>query len=87
MIYPGANSSIRFEKLREGIIDFEKIRILRDMAEKTSDKNVKDLMKQLNEHLNSITIKGNFGEDYFTNSLNDGKNILEELSEKVSNSN
>ncbi len=87
MIYPGANSSIRFEKLREGIVDFEKIRILRDMSEKTSDKNVKDLMKQLNEHLNSITIKGNFGEDYFTNSLNDGKKILEELSEKVSGSN
>jgi hypothetical protein len=29
IIYPGARSSIRFERLREGIQDFEKIRILR----------------------------------------------------------
>ena len=29
-IYPGNRSSIRFEKLLEGIQDFEKIRILRD---------------------------------------------------------
>jgi hypothetical protein len=42
-------------------------------------------MEQLNKHLNSITVKGNFGEDYFTNSLNDGKKILEELSESLSN--
>lgn len=29
LVYPGARSSIRFERLREGIQDFEKIRILR----------------------------------------------------------
>jgi hypothetical protein len=44
-------------------------------------------MVQLNEHLNSITIKGNFSEDYFINSLNDGKKNLEELSEEVSDIN
>ncbi len=44
-------------------------------------------MMKLNKHLNSITIKGNFGEDYFINSLNDGKKILEELSEEVSDIN
>ena len=30
LIYPGARSSIRFERLREGIVDFEKLRILRE---------------------------------------------------------
>ncbi len=30
MVYPGPLSSIRFERLREGIQDYEKIRILRD---------------------------------------------------------
>ena len=29
LVYPGANSSIRFEKLREGIVDYEKILILK----------------------------------------------------------
>src|SRR2546422_9034713 len=36
LVYPGANSSIRFEKLREGIVDYEKIRILRELASKSS---------------------------------------------------
>jgi hypothetical protein len=83
MVYPGANSSIRFEKLREGIVDFEKIRILRDLVENSSDKNSKNIMEQLTEHLNSITLKSDFGENYFTNSVNEGRKILEELSEKV----
>ncbi len=30
LVYPGPRSSIRWERLREGIVDFEKIRILRD---------------------------------------------------------
>jgi hypothetical protein len=30
LVYPGARSSIRFERLREGIQDFEKLRILRE---------------------------------------------------------
>lgn len=30
VVYPGARSSIRFERLREGIQDFEKLRILRE---------------------------------------------------------
>jgi hypothetical protein len=29
LVYPGSRSSIRFERLREGIVDYEKIRILR----------------------------------------------------------
>ena len=32
MIYPGPRSSIRFERLREGIQDYEKIHILRELA-------------------------------------------------------
>ncbi|HWK04370.1 MAG TPA: glycoside hydrolase domain-containing protein [Puia sp.] len=34
-IYPGAGSSIRFERLREGIQDYEKIRLLRAFLMKT----------------------------------------------------
>ena len=32
MIYPGAESSIRFEKMREGIVDYEKIKLLKAKA-------------------------------------------------------
>lgn len=38
MIYPGPRSSIRFERLREGIQDYEKIRILRQLAMVNSNK-------------------------------------------------
>jgi hypothetical protein len=43
-IYPGPRSSIRFEKLIEGIQDFEKIRILREQFIKEGKENsIKDL--------------------------------------------
>ncbi len=40
LVYPGCRSSIRFERLREGIVDFEKIRILRELLEKRSGAEV-----------------------------------------------
>jgi hypothetical protein len=47
-IYPGPRTSIRFEKLIEGIQDFEKIRILREQFTKAGDK---DNVKKLDEVL------------------------------------
>jgi hypothetical protein len=48
-VYPGAKSSIRFERLREGIQDFEKFKILRaqlEKAGKSSDvKRLDDILK------------------------------------------
>jgi hypothetical protein len=37
LVYPGARSSVRFERLREGIVDFEKLRILRERLEGSSE--------------------------------------------------
>jgi len=36
LVYPGARSSMRFERLREGIVDFEKLRILRERLDERS---------------------------------------------------
>jgi hypothetical protein len=43
MVYPGGISSVRFERLREGIQDFEKIRILKNtlLQENSADANEK----------------------------------------------
>ncbi len=42
IVYPGARSSIRFERLREGIQDYEKIRILRaELADETPENRAK----------------------------------------------
>lgn len=51
-IYPGPRSSIRFEKLIEGIQDFEKIRILRDQF--VSEKN-KSKLAELDKMLQPFT--------------------------------
>jgi len=45
LVYPGPRSSIHFERLREGIVDYEKIRILRQMSEK--QKNNPEIAKAL----------------------------------------
>jgi len=54
LIYPGPRSSIHFERLREGIADYEKIRILRRMAKAQKDnpkvaKALQDLCSALTE--------------------------------------
>jgi hypothetical protein len=42
LVYPGGNSGIRFEKIREGIVDYEKISIIKTLAAKSSDASVKN---------------------------------------------
>jgi len=83
LIYPGASSSIRFEKLREGIVDFEKIQILRGLAAKSSDKNVVTLWKNFEQHLKSFTTEKQFNETKIATDVNNGRLMLKELSDKL----
>jgi hypothetical protein len=83
MIYPGGSSSIRFEKMREGIVDFEKLRILRSKAAKSADQNVKKLMQQLEEHLKVFTVEKEFKEEKLKNDIQKGRALMDELSEKL----
>lgn len=54
MVYPGPLSSVRFERLREGIQDFEKIRIIReDLAGSSSAQSLAEL-KSLNDFLTTV---------------------------------
>jgi len=84
LVYPGGNSCIRFEKLREGIVDFEKIRILREKASRSTDKAVKDLMKQLDDHLQLFLTEKDFNTEKIKKDVDKGKKILDELSDKLS---
>jgi hypothetical protein len=54
LVYPGANSSIRFEKLKEGIQDYEKIRILRELITQSKNNEAIKLLKNLDDHLKTI---------------------------------
>ena len=81
LIYPGANSGIRFEKLREGIADYEKIRILREKALASTDKRCKDLLHKLDEHLKPLTTEHAFKEDTLKTQVYQGEKLIRELSE------
>jgi hypothetical protein len=83
MVYPGGGSSIRFEKMREGIADFEKLRILKNKAAKSADPAVRNLMQQLQQHLQTFTSEKDFNEEKLKSDLQKGKEMIEELSEKL----
>jgi hypothetical protein len=74
-VYPGPRSSIRFERLIEGIQDAEKIRILREEFESKGDKN---RLSRLNEMLSAFS--GTPEQDTIPGLVNKGKRVLVELS-------
>ena len=83
LVYPGANSGIRFEKLREGIADYEKIRILREKAIVSTDKKSKDLLRQLDEHLKPLTAEHTFNEETLKTQVYEGQKLVKELSDRL----
>ena len=83
LIYPGGNSCVRFEKIREGIVDYEKIRILKEKSAASNDKIVRNLMQQLEDHLKVFLSEQDFDTKKITADVNKGKKIVEELSNKL----
>lgn len=87
LVYPGANSGIRFEKLREGIADYEKIRILRKMASVSADNKTRALMHKFDTHLKSLTTEHEFNEDKLKTQIYEGEKMMIELSARLAGKN
>ena len=85
MIYPGAESSIRFEKMREGIVDYEKIKILKTKAAKSTDPTIKKVFQELDQHLQVFTAEKEFDKEKLKQDVQKGKVLVDELSEKIKN--
>ncbi len=83
LVYPGGNSCIRYEKLREGIVDFEKMKILREKAAQSNDKQAKDLVKQLDQHLTIFLSEKAFDSKKITADVEKGRSIVEQLSDRL----
>ena len=83
LVYPGGTSCVRFEKIREGIVDFEKIRMVKEKAAKSSDKNVKYLVQQLDIHLETLLSEKEFDTKKIIVDVMKGRKIIEQLSEKL----
>ena len=86
LVYPGGNSSIRFEKLREGIVDYEKIRVLRALASASSDRRVKSQWQAFENHLATFVgdrdyNKRNYDQRRITEAVQQGKRMLAALSD------
>lgn len=82
LVYPGARSSIRFERLREGIQDFEKLRIVKEKLEASGSAEARRKLAELKAVLGS-----HFQEAHHRScatAVNAGKKALEELSRYIS---
>lgn len=78
MIYPGARSSIRFERMREGIQEFEKIRILRKQLAADPSKESVDSLATLNRFLATIHPK-TLDTKSAAEVINEGKALLNRI--------
>ena len=83
LMYPGAASSIRFEKLREGIVDYEKIRAIKQKAKASTNSEVKQLMHDLDSHMQAFNDEKTFETHKIKADVDKGRQLLEELSDKL----
>ena len=83
LVYPGGNSCIRYEKLREGIVDFEKIRILKEHASASKDKNIQNLWRKLSDHLQVFAKEKEFNTKKITADVNQGKALIQDMTDKI----
>jgi hypothetical protein len=90
LVYPGANSCIRFERLREGIVDYEKIRVLREMVSGSSDASIKNMMNALDVHLGTLTAERDYYRRVFdvkkmTEDIEKGRRLIENITDALNN--
>jgi glycosyl hydrolase family 123 len=88
LVYPGASSSVRFEKLREGIVDYEKTRTLRALASRSTDGTIKRQLRELDDHLSTLVgdrdySKRNYDQTRIAEAVHTGMRMLEALSERL----
>ena len=86
LVYPGSRSSIRFEKLREGIVDFEKIRLVRERAAQSADAKSKELVGELDRYVTAVSAEREFVEARMRDTLAQAMRTLAALSERLAES-
>ena len=73
----------RYEKLREGIVDFEKLRIIREKAARSTNKDVMNLMRELDDHLKIFLAEKDFLTGKIKTDVDKGRALIEEISNKL----
>jgi len=78
LVYPGAHSSVRFERVREGIQDYEKIRILREELAESSSPGAAIALERLEGFLGSVDSK-TLHKHSAAEVINKGKQLVNEI--------
>ena len=78
IVYPHNRSSIRYERMLEGIQDYEKLQIVKQALHAKGDKEALDKLQQASAKLNTVERKANWNQ-----SLNEAKDLLNNLSKKL----
>ncbi len=81
LVYPGPRSSLRFERLHEGIQDYEKLRIIRTALEKRGSE-AKVYIRKLDEALARFDYPPGSDDDVL-NSIRHAKDVLLEISRYI----
>ena len=81
LVYPGGKSCIRFEKMREGIVDFEKVRVLRELAARSDNPQARELIGKLDRHLPVFLSEKDFDETKIAADVREGLQIINQLSD------
>lgn len=79
LIYPGPRSSIRFERLRDGIEDYEKIQTLRKILKNVDDAKAKECLQALEQTLGTFAFSRKGDRDY-TGLVRKARATLEQIS-------
>jgi len=82
LVYPGPRSSIRFERLREGIQDYEKIQILRRVLRHSDSPRAAGALQRLDEMLARFSYPLP-GKPSCTDAVNAARALLSELSRET----
>ena len=80
LVYPGGRSSIRFERLREGIQDYEKLRIVRTRLEQMHSAEANNLKNQLDKTLAHFSSEIVNARNPYADTVQNGKKVLLEAS-------
>jgi hypothetical protein len=78
IVYPGARSSVRFERLREGIQDYEKLRMLRRSLAECKTPEAAAAAKRLEDFLKTVNIN-TLPARAAADVINEGKQVLYDI--------
>jgi hypothetical protein len=82
LVYPGSRSGIRFERLREGIVDFEKVRILRELLDKRAGGDVAGAGDKMREILSGFDYQ-RAQTDPAAGPVNSGRKFMSDLTGRL----